>query len=169
MNNIQIKKTSPLYKFMGMMSKTIIGSLYIEKEYGQYNSFNDICTFVRHFLIAIFIAIPVQLFVLCGASFIAFMWLIYVPIKALILMWSGDATGVPIGTGMVYAYVFIILSYLGLCLLQHYNKKKALTLSTSDPIVKEEGAIKAAFNILSQKHSKFCQRLEVVEDHEKND
>ena len=152
-----------------MMSKTIIGCLYIEKEYGQYNSFNDICTFVRHFLIAIFVAIPVQLFVLCGAAFIAFMWLIYTPIKAIILMWSGDATGVPIGIGMVYAYGFIILSYLGLCLLQHYNKKKALTLSTSDPIVKEEGAIKAAFNILSQKHSKFCQRLEVVEDHEKND
>lgn len=169
MNNIQIKKTSPVYKFMGMMSKTIIGSLYIEKEYGQYNSFNDICTFVRHFLIAIFIAIPVQLFVLCGVAFIAFMWLIYTPIKALILMWSGDATGIPIGTGMVYAYGFIILSYLVLCLLQHYNKKKALTLSTSDTIVKEDGAIKAAFNILSQKHSKFCQRLEVVEDHEKND
>lgn len=169
MNNIQIKKSSPLYKFMGMMSKTIIGGLYIEKKYGQYNSFNDICTFVRHFLIAIFIAIPVQLFVLVVSAFIAFIWLIYTPIKAIILMWSGDATGVPIGTGMVYAYGFIILSYLGLCLLQHNNKKKALTLSTSDTIVKEDSAIKTAFNILSQKHSKFCQRLEVVEDHEKND
>ena len=157
MNNIVILKTSRLFRFFKFISKMPISSMYIsyDKYDDEINSFNDVCTFVRHLLLTIFITIPVQLIMSGIILYLVFMGFLYLPGEALYNLLFGEQLEYkPIGYGMLITYMTIIGSYIALCIVQKFNQKVHIEL-------KDDGAIKTAINIVSQKHSKFCKRLVV--------
>lgn len=165
MNKIVITETSKLYRFFKFMRKTPIGMMYINDDTpdSTLNTFNDICIFVRHLLITVFLAIPIQLLIGVIAIYLVFMGLIFLPLEALYYWFVGFNTDTPIGMGALYGYITIILVYLGLCVIQATVNKagncEVLTLSEDNPI-------KTALNIVSQKHSRFCQRLVVKTEYD---
>lgn len=165
MNKIVITETSKLYRFFKFMRKTPIGMMYINDDTpdSTLNTFNDICTFVRHLLSTVFLAIPIQLLIGVIAIYLVFMGLIFLPLEALYYWFVGFNTDTPIGMGALYGYITIILVYLGLCAIQATVNKasncEVLTLSEDNPI-------KTALNIVSQKHSRFCQRLVVKTEYD---
>lgn len=162
MNNITIKEDSKLYRFFELVKKTPLGGAYIRyNNDGILNSFNDICTFVRHFLLSIFIVIPFQLLVLVVGVFIALYSVVYLPLEALYYSIFGEFDGTPIGTGLLYAYIGLIILYLSFCVLQYIGERSYSIAENVEFKMSDTNPIKQAYTIISQKHSKFCQRLSV--------
>lgn len=160
MKTIKISKSHALYRFFERLQQSDYYS-FIRREYDDegnhtLNSFNDVCTFVKH----------------CGL--IALNSLFYVFVASLVLIVLVSMVGVIFGTMFVSAsdifkgeysmfssalIMFPVIFYLN----YRYN------LSQQHPVdgdnVKET-VVSKFVEIVSAKSSKYCVKIDVVEDEE---
>lgn len=158
MKDIEISKNSKLFKFMKFMSHT---PLCFFIDYDKYdntiNSFNDICTFVRHFLITVFICIPLQLITALFILGVVLYGLVWLPLASIFNYFMGNTTG-GFGMGMVISYGIIILTYIVLLVLQN-TKINTNVLVKLKP--KEDGFISNTIELVAAKHHSFCSRIKM--------
>lgn len=160
MKDIEISKSSRIFKFMKFMNHTPLGGLIVH--YDRYDetidSFNDICTFVRHFLYVIFLAIPAQIFLIIAGIYLLGSAFIIAPITALYHIVMNQSGDMPPGAGILYFYIAIITSYLILCVIQHALKNKKISVNIK---LKQDGFIANTVELISAKHSSFCNRIKM--------
>lgn len=163
MENIVIKSDSKLFKLVSFLSKMPFFSLYIDAysyidehdNYAvSYSTFRDICTFARHTLYSLCIAIFYVVF---------FIWLLKIlviyPLASLLF---GIETFQAAVTLTVYSILFSFYIFT-LVLQGTYNKVKTSlsNMNTKPAVYKEPGLIRQVTKLLSQKHNDFCKRVKV--------
>lgn len=168
MKNIQIDKNSGLYKLFQFAESYTLAGLMIEKDGGVINSFNDVCTFIRHFIFGILFLVPLTAIIALIFLMIVLLGLIYLPLCAIFGFGSDTENGA--GGFILTVYGLLIIVYISLCTFQHFKNiredKQREKLYNGDYIKEEPGTIGKIFEIISSKHSKFCKRLEVVDSKE---
>lgn len=164
MKNIEIRRSSSLFKMIAFLSKLPVFSLFIQtkwlnldKETGRVNSsyttFNDICTFCRHI---VYILMTIFLYVVVGAIMVN-----YVLIQPLVFLTGGES---PIGKLTLIYFAFAIVWYLLVRVWQSIYERledKSVLNPDYEEKTKEPGLILKTFELLSEKHHDFCKRLEV--------
>lgn len=164
MNNVVITRQSLLFRIVAFLSQFPIYSSFIKaiaKSYNEdlgeynedYNTFNDVCTFCRHFI-----------FIILTSFFYAFLFVIILNcliIQPLIVLFGGSSLQ---GSLTITAICILILVYFVLLVIQKVidffvnRKKKTETVSKEEG---KENVFLKTYDLLSQKHHDFCKRLEV--------
>lgn len=164
--NINIDVNSGIFKLFKFASKYTLAGLIIEKDYffdkdnnriDTLNSFNDVCTFIRHFFIGILFLMPITILFVSLILFFLIWLFVWIPVSALIGF--GDSDTISAGYSVLIIYAIFCVSYLTICILQHRSKNKV----KSSKAYKEPGTIGKIAEIISAKHSKFCTRINITD------
>lgn len=164
MNNVVINRTSSLFRLVAFLSDFPIYSSFIKQlaksynseleEYREdYNTFNDVCTFCRHFI-----------YIILTSFFYIFLFAIILNcliIQPFIVLFGGSSVQGSLTLGFL---AIIVLAYVvALCLqkFMDYLSKRKKDQKVTPEKESEDGIFLKTFNILSQKHHDFCKRLEV--------
>lgn len=170
--NITIDTNSGLFKLFNFAKSYTLAGLLIESDFFRdedwntvdtFNSFSDVCTFIRHFFIGILILMPITLVIYAFIIFSLAWMFIWLPITALLGFGPADEIGA--GYSVLWIYFFYALSYLTICFLQYRSKNKVVSVVE----YKEPGTIGKITQIISAKHSKFCTRIDVVNGKKEKD
>lgn len=158
MKDIIIKKSSFIYKMFALLSDIPPFSIYIRKNRGTINSFNDVCTFCRHVFYSVFISLPILVLSLIGFGLVLSGFFIYMPYLGL----TGESV---VGLYLCYGYVAIGLLYLSLCgynwnLESGFFRWKWKQIRETE-VEKEPGTFSKILEIMAQKNDKFCSRIKV--------
>lgn len=171
MKNIQIDKNSGLYKLFQFAESYTLAGLMIEKDDGVINSFNDVCTFIRHFIFGILFLVPLTAIIALVFSALLLFALIYLPLCAIFGLGSDNDIGA--GRFILALYSILIIIYISLCTFQHFKNireaKQREKWYNGDYSKEEPGTIGKIFEIISSKHSKFCKRIDVVNGKKEKD
>lgn len=189
MKNIEIDRNGKLFKLFLMLSKLPMFSIFIKVRNtykidwtDEINSFNDICTFVRHIMLSLFFAIPILLVSMCVLLGGAFYLIIYLPIS---LLFGGSIYSdnyINPALFIMIGELVIVLTYFILLWLQTAANNRRIDMDKlyyDDPVEyvrrrdakrtekesdKEPGVLRQIFNMLSQKHSQMCKRITYKND-----
>lgn len=186
MKNIEIDRNGKLFKLFLMLSKLPMFSIFIKVRYtyktAEINSFNDICTFVRHIMLSLFFAIPILLVSMCVLLGGAFYLIIYLPMS---LLFGGSIYSdnyINPALFIMIGELVIVLTYFILLWLQTAANNRRIAMDKlyyDDPVEyarrrdakrtekesdKEPGVLRQIFNMLSQKHSQMCKRITYKND-----
>lgn len=167
MKNIVITRQSTLFKLVAFLSQFPVFSSFIKREARHYNSdtyeydedystFNDICTFCRH---TIFTVLTCFLYL-----FIFAIMANYIIVQPIVYLLGGESMTGLVTVGMVS---MLIGAYFILLVLQHIVdllrkipiKDKYQDERNDEPV--EPSFFAKTFDILSQKHHDFCNRIEM--------
>lgn len=148
MNQINIKRSNYLYRFFEMLTHTGFYSYIHYDDDGNINSFNDVCTFVKHIIRIIFESFCILLFF--GFLLIAFLAILGTFLYGMFYgaetiykqEWSSTITSF-----IVFPLIFYIM----------YNK---IFIS----VEKNETAIGKLVEIVAAKKSNMCVKINVVDD-----
>ena len=165
MSNFTISRQSSLFKFVAFLKDFPIFSLFINRvarhydettyEYKEdYNTFDDICTFSRH-----------MIFIILSCFFYLFLFGIMINLIVIqpivYLFGSGSVAG---AVTVSFASILIAI-YAVLLILQKINDcydyvKSNRVATEKESVEKEPGFFSKTFELLSQKHHNFCNRLD---------
>lgn len=157
MKTYNITRDSKLFKTVAFLSECPVFSMFIKENCNEsYNTFNDICTFCRHFFYSVLVLF---LYLLVGAFLLNFL-----AIQPILFLMGTETV-----SGFITVQMFkgLIFGYLGLLAIQtvHFAVAKVLKRKQTEPkeeeVKKEPGLFVQTFQILSQKHNNFCKRLQV--------
>lgn len=163
--NINIDVNSGIFKLFDFARNYTLAGLIIEEDYfydkdnhriDTLNSFNDVCTFIRHFFIGILFLMPITILFFLSILFLLIWLFVWLPVTALIGF--GEANEISAGYSVLINFAIFIVSYLIICFLQYKSKNKL----RSSKAYKEPGTIGKIAQIISAKHSKFCTRINVT-------
>lgn len=164
MNNVVITRTSSLFRLVAFLSNYPIYSSFIKeidshyneelRKYDEdYNTFNDVCTFCRHFL-----------FIILTSFFYIFLFVIILNcliIQPLIVVFGGTS----VQGSITLSFLGILIgAYIIALVLQKFTDYISNHKKNAEPkpeTERDDGVILKTFKILSQKHHDFCKRLEV--------
>lgn len=165
MKNIVITRNSSLFKLIAFLSQFPIFSSFIKREARHYNedireydvdytTFNDICTFCRHF---IFIVLTCFFYVFLFV--IMFNYLLIEPISYLLgnTSVSGMVTVGFVGMAIGAYVILLVLQHICDLIMRLPSKEE----SYDDYEDVEPSFFAKTFDILSQKHHNFCNRIEM--------
>lgn len=154
---MKIKKESKLYKVVDKMSSILPFSLYMAPdEWSDYkvpSTFNDVCTFIRHFLLTAFIVIPITLIIILVSIAILILIFIISPLEA-IRGYNGA------GYFVILCLMITILSYVSLVFIQHYMKNKPVKVD-AHKTEKEPSIVSQILDVLKEKNSKICKKIDI--------
>lgn len=167
MKNIVITRQSTLFKLVAFLSQLPVFSMFIKRTWVDYNpdtfdyretysTFNDICTFCRHTIFAI---------LTCFLYLFIFAIMVnYIVVQPIVYLLGGESM-----TGLVTVGIVSMLigAYLILLVIQHiYDllcmlpiKDKYQDERNDEPV--EPSFFAKTFDILSQKHHNFCNRIQM--------
>ena len=167
MKNIVITRQSTLFKLVAFLSQLPVFSSFIKRTWvdydadtfdykESYSTFNDICTFCRH---TIFTVLTCFLYL-----FIFAIMANYILVQPIVYLLGGESmTGlvtVGIVSMLIGAYfILLILQHIYdlLCMIpvrDNYKEER-----NDEPV--EPSFFAKTFDILSQKHHDFCNRIEM--------
>lgn len=152
---MKIKQESGIYKLVNKMSVTFPFAIYMGKEWDNEHpsSFNDVCTFVRHLLLTLFIIIPIILILGLMLLAVAFMMFIYIPYQAIVTdNWAGYI--------MLILYGVWSVSYVVLLALQSkYGERQKISNDTLDN--DKQSTLSQILDIIKEKNSKICKKIDI--------
>jgi hypothetical protein len=166
MKNVVITRHSSLFRLVAFLSEIPLYSSFIKEHSSynhekedwdtSYNTFNDVCTFCRHFILAIL-----------TSFFYAFLFVIILNcliIQPFIVLFGGVSVqgSITLGFLALIGVLYFITLLLQKIMEAFQNRKKDTSPSVEEE--REDGLILKTYNILSQKHHDFCKRLEVKDE-----
>ena len=149
---MDINTNSKLYKFIRTLSDAPIYENFIEVN----NTFNDVCTLVRH-LFYILIVSVILLFI--GICFICvcialFILAPYLGIK------EYDFTGLVI----LSAEILAIITYITLLILQYIDRKNIIDFSKISFKPNDDSLIVSVMNVIAEKNNDVCKKINIIND-----
>lgn len=152
MKEISISKSSRLYKLFLILSTIPFYSSFIKNNYYGLSSFNDVCTFCRHLVMALIVTIIYLL--------VSLMFINIAIVQPLIIFFTDSSS--PSGLVSLYFYSFIVTLYFILLISNKITDNLPKFVNFDTPFIQNKtSAIKDVFKIVTNKHDNFCNRLKI--------
>ena len=147
---IEIKTSSKLYKLVEKFQDIFPFSLYLNVD----KTFNDVCTFTRHFIYTLFSILFIFIIAMIASVFL-FIFIVVLPFLGI----KGESG---FGLGIIYMYASLFVFYIGFVVKRMIGDKFPNMKRPSIPINKNNSFFKS-LEIVSQKSNAICKKINITD------